>query len=224
MNDAKSVGLVGARADVERLHRQRGVADPGVAVVPVALAADVLGQRRGRGGDDRAGRPVGQTLEYAGAELHELPVRALVDRVLGLPGLPAGDDVVDADAHVAGRRRGRVRHLGRRPAHREAACSPSETANVAGHRGAVDLDGRTGAHDDRVRAADVRPPSAVLRNRGCTRPYSGRGAARAAARRFPRRPRRCAAARAAHPCRGRARAGPRGTRAHRSGARRRRPS
>ena len=50
------LGLVRAGADVQRLERQAGVADPGVAVVPVALAADRLGQRGGRRGDDRAGR------------------------------------------------------------------------------------------------------------------------------------------------------------------------
>ena len=82
------LGLVRARADVQRLERQAGVADPGVAVVPVALAADRLGQRGGRRGDDRAGRAVREALEHARAEAHELAVRALVDVVLGLPGAP----------------------------------------------------------------------------------------------------------------------------------------
>ena len=39
------------------------VADPAVAVVPVAFAAGGLGQRGGRRGDDRAGRRVGEALE-----------------------------------------------------------------------------------------------------------------------------------------------------------------
>ena len=47
-------GLVGARADVEGLQRQARVADPGVAVVPVALAADRLRQRGRRRRDDAA--------------------------------------------------------------------------------------------------------------------------------------------------------------------------
>ena len=49
-------GLVRAGRHPQRLHGQAGVAHPGVAVVPVALAADGLRQRGGRRGDDRAGR------------------------------------------------------------------------------------------------------------------------------------------------------------------------
>ena len=40
---------------VERLHRVIGVADPAVAIVPVALRVGVLGDRGGQRGDDRAG-------------------------------------------------------------------------------------------------------------------------------------------------------------------------
>src|SRR6266536_1874384 len=82
-------GLVAAAADVERLQRQACVADPGVAVVPVALAADRLGQRRRRRSDDRARRTVGEALEHARAEPDELALRTLVDVVVGLPGAPA---------------------------------------------------------------------------------------------------------------------------------------
>ncbi len=60
--------LVGARADVERLQREARVADPRVAVVPVALAADGLGERRRRRGDDGARRAVGQPLQHPRAE------------------------------------------------------------------------------------------------------------------------------------------------------------
>ena len=48
MNAKKSLGLVRAGGHPQRLHGEAGVAHPGVAVVPVALAADALGQRRGR--------------------------------------------------------------------------------------------------------------------------------------------------------------------------------
>ncbi len=47
----------------QRQQRERGVAQPAVAVVPVARAADLLGQRRRRRRDDAAGRRVGQRLE-----------------------------------------------------------------------------------------------------------------------------------------------------------------
>ena len=120
------LGLVGAGADVERLQREARVTDPGVAVVPVALPADGLGQRgRGRG-DDRPGGAVGQPLEHPRAELHELLVRAVVDVVLELPRAPAFDRVVDAAGDLG--RRGRLRRIG---------------------------DGRhAGADDDLVRAAE----------------------------------------------------------------------
>src|SRR6185312_8705041 len=59
----------------------RRIAHPGVAVVPVALAADVLRQARGRRGDDRAGGPVGEQLERERRAVHHLPPAALVDRV-----------------------------------------------------------------------------------------------------------------------------------------------
>src|SRR5439155_25595455 len=76
--------LVRAAADVERLQSQAGIADPGVAVVPVALSPDRLGER-GRGcGDDGPRRPVRQALQDTGAASHELAVRAVVDVVLGL--------------------------------------------------------------------------------------------------------------------------------------------
>ena len=44
------VGLVGAGGHPQRLQREAGVADPRVAVVPVARAARRLGQRGGRRG------------------------------------------------------------------------------------------------------------------------------------------------------------------------------
>ena len=54
------LGLVGEARGQQRLEGERGVAQPAVAVVPVALAAEVLGQRGGRRGDDAAGLLVGQ--------------------------------------------------------------------------------------------------------------------------------------------------------------------
>ena len=48
---------------MQRLQRERRVADPRVAVVPVALAARRLGQRRGEGRHRRPGRHVGEALD-----------------------------------------------------------------------------------------------------------------------------------------------------------------
>ncbi len=47
----------------QRGQRQGGVAEPAVAVVPVALATEVLGQRGRRGGDDAAGLHVGEQVQ-----------------------------------------------------------------------------------------------------------------------------------------------------------------
>ena len=78
VHDLHVVGVAGDRAQqplapgqrlvpVARLEhreqRQRRVAEPAEAVVPVAHAADVLRQRRRRRRDDAAGRPVGQRLQ-----------------------------------------------------------------------------------------------------------------------------------------------------------------
>ena len=56
-------GLVVVTGAEQRLQGEGGVAQPAVAVVPVAGAAELLGQRGGRGRDDAAGRRVGQRLE-----------------------------------------------------------------------------------------------------------------------------------------------------------------
>ena len=53
----EGLGLLGEAEPQQGVEGEGGVADPGVAVVPVAPAADALGQAGGRGGDDRAGRP-----------------------------------------------------------------------------------------------------------------------------------------------------------------------
>ena len=68
----------------ERLERQGGVAQPDVAVVPVAHAAVLLGQARGRGGDDAAGVLVGEGAQHQQRAAH-LRVVAARDRRSGPP-------------------------------------------------------------------------------------------------------------------------------------------
>ena len=67
----------------EGIQRQRRVAQPAEAVVPVALAADLLRQRRRRRRDDRARRPVRQPFEDERAADDLLAVRALVGAAVG---------------------------------------------------------------------------------------------------------------------------------------------
>ena len=57
------VGLPVEIQVVQRLQGEGGVAHPGVAVVPVALAAGRLRQRRGERGDRGPGRHVGEALD-----------------------------------------------------------------------------------------------------------------------------------------------------------------
>ena len=53
-------------------QRQRGVAQPAVAVIPIALAADPLRQRGGGSGDDAAGRPIGQRFQRDHRAAHRI--------------------------------------------------------------------------------------------------------------------------------------------------------
>ena len=57
------VGLPVQVQEVQRLQGERGVAHPGVAVVPVALAAGRLGQRGGQRRHGGPGRHVGEALD-----------------------------------------------------------------------------------------------------------------------------------------------------------------
>ena len=58
----------------QREQGERGVADPAEAVIPVALAAELLRQRGGGRGDDAAGRRVGQRLQRDQRALDRLGV------------------------------------------------------------------------------------------------------------------------------------------------------
>ena len=64
------VGLPVEVEPVQRVERERRVAHPGVAVVPVALAARRLRQRRREGRDRRTGRHVGEALDRERRALH----------------------------------------------------------------------------------------------------------------------------------------------------------
>ena len=61
-------------------QHERGVADPGVAVVPVALAARRLGERRRGRGHDRPGRRVAEPLECERAALDVGPEGVVGER------------------------------------------------------------------------------------------------------------------------------------------------
>ena len=72
---APAEGLVGVAGRQQRLEGERGVAQPAVAVVPVAFAAELLGQRRGGRRHDAAGLRVRHHPQGEQAAAHEVGVR-----------------------------------------------------------------------------------------------------------------------------------------------------
>ena len=75
--------LVGVAGGEQRLEGERCVAQPAVAVVPVALAAEVLGQARGRRSHDAARLGVGQHAEREQAAAYEIGMGDVVDTAGG---------------------------------------------------------------------------------------------------------------------------------------------
>jgi len=73
---------------VQPPQRERRVAHPAVAVVPVALAAGRLGQRRGRGRHRRAGRRVRESLERECRALQVLAPPMVREAAAGEPVAP----------------------------------------------------------------------------------------------------------------------------------------
>ncbi len=103
---APQPGLLEVAAAEQRLERERRVAQPAVAVVPVALAAEVLRQRRRRRRHDPAGLPVAEHPQDEQRPGHRLGVRALV--AAPRPPLPAERQcLLDATVDLE-RRRHRV--------------------------------------------------------------------------------------------------------------------
>src|SRR6478735_4475242 len=83
----------------QRVEREGGVADPGVAVVPVAATAELLGQAGRRRRDDPAGGQERQQLERQRRAVHDLTPPALVAR-LGEPVAPVLDGPVERLARL----------------------------------------------------------------------------------------------------------------------------
>ena len=89
------VRLVGAGRHPQRLDGERGVAHPRVAVVPVPVTADHLGQRGRRRGADRAGGLERQRLQHAPAVVDQIAPRPDVRLVQLRPRLPRRHRVVE---------------------------------------------------------------------------------------------------------------------------------
>ena len=182
--------LVGETGVEQRVERERRVAQPAVAVVPVALAADPLRQRRRRRGDDAAGRLVRERLQHDERRAHGLAVLALVpaaaeplapvalgvlERLLGVDRRAAGPDATGTRSSTNGTR------------------SPARTVKSAPC--VMSLGSRSiGVRSSRPSGPPMaRSDCAVERGASTERPSRSRAGSRApcASRRFPRAPRRC---------------------------------
>ena len=142
--------LVGLPVEVEVVQRLQGegrVAHPGVAVVPVALAARRLGQRRGQRGHRRAGGHVGQALDRQ---------RGALDRrhplVVGKPG--AGEPRAPEAGRLRQPRVGVV-EVGRRgealgPRQRAVELVALGEQVARAHRVALDAERHVRAQPDRL--------------------------------------------------------------------------
>ena len=128
--------LLGEPDAEQAVQRERGVADPGVAVVPVARAADRLGQAAGRCRDDRPRRFEGQELERDGRAVDHLPPAAGVGAPRE-PAPPVGDGVAEQVLRLAdpGAPAGLV--LGSQAAQDERGLLPFPEREVGDHAGAV---------------------------------------------------------------------------------------
>ena len=182
---------------MQRLQRERRVAHPGVAVVPVALAARRLGQRGRQRRHRRAGRHVGQALDGEGRALERVPQAVVGDPGARQPVAPELDGRVDVRRRPPRRRSAPARSSAHDSA--QNALSPL-VQHVAGAGGAaLDADQHVGAEPER-RAVGVGRVGAmpVVVDQASTWPRPGRSRTparrRARPRPCPRGTRRCAPA------------------------------
>ena len=150
-------GLVGEAEPEQRVEGEGRVADPRVAVVPVAAAADLLRQARRRRGDHRPGRLVREQLEHERGAVHGLPPAPAVARMRE-PAAPELDRVLELLPRLFRRDRcgtspsatvsstndslspGASANSPRTPSHPHGSSIPEESASVSdggaedGHR------------------------------------------------------------------------------------------
>src|SRR5256886_8681469 len=80
-------GFLGEPGAEERGNAVGGVAQPAEAVVPVAIAARILGNRGGGGGAERSGGSIGQQLDDERGAANGVPERARIEALVE-PSLP----------------------------------------------------------------------------------------------------------------------------------------
>ncbi len=187
------VGLVGAGRHPQRLQRERRVPHPGVAVVPVAFPADLLGQRRGRGRHDGAGRLVGQRLQHPSAVVHQVAPRALVALVDPRPRPPRVDRRAQRLVEFGSGQGGRVRLGGGAVRSGRGWRARRRGGRACRRRSRLSSGEWDGAGQHQHVGAPARSSRRPARRRAAARPARTRGAGRT--RRPPRPGLRCTPAR-----------------------------
>ena len=154
--------LVLEAAAEQRHQRERGVAQPAEAVVPVAHAAELLGQRRRGGGDDAAGGRVGERLQRQQRAAHErvvgvaaahprAPPRRTCPSTAAAASTGAGSATCDGYQVMT-----------------NGTSSPGPTANRRPRRQVLPVHRHAGVDPDGVRAR--RPPGGTRASGGPTAP------------------------------------------------------
>ena len=166
---APQPGLVDVAAGEQGLEGERGVAQPAVAVVPVPLAADVLGQARRRGGDDAAAHLVGEQAQDEQGAGDGLAVRPVVRVPVG-PLVEVPDGVLDPRVDVEG-----LGDLASTTAPRSSRtrASPGADGEPVAVAVVVGLGEPVAAQDEHVRAGDG-ADDRLARPRRSTRDTQGR--------------------------------------------------
>ena len=164
---APCLRLVVVARHQQAVEGERRVAQPAEPVVPVPRAAELLGQRRRRRGDDAAGRAVGQRLQRDQRAHHRVaPLAAvLASRRPPRPvpdGVPEGVERIDL---------GRHRLVGAVP--RRARTRPVAPARIVRSDATVPVVTSIGASVRRCTAsgpATARTPCGTSRSHGTARP------------------------------------------------------
>ena len=157
------VGLAVQVEPMQRAQREGGVAQPAVSVVPVPFAAWGFRQRGREGGDGRAGRHVGETLDRQRRALDGVAISVVGNPGSVQPCPPEADGGVDARLRVVEVFRRRVAVGPRQRA--EDPLAGAEGMAGAGPA-ALDIQGQVGAQpENQIRPAGVRGVAAGVHQR-----------------------------------------------------------
>jgi len=138
----------------QRLQRQHRVAQPAVAVIPVAHAADVLRQRCRRRCDHRTSRLVGHRLERDQRAQHRLPIRALISAAPA----PLSPPRLGSCERRVGILDRRSLLVGQMPGQHEALASSLDRNKLSTHCAVLDVERQRSAQTERVRSGRNHDP------------------------------------------------------------------